>query len=68
MGSQRAALADYAAGLSHWRAGEFDLAAGCFERSAVQDRPSALFRERARHAADNVPDPDWEPVRSLLEK
>jgi adenylate cyclase/guanylate cyclase len=68
MGSQRAALADYAAGLSHWRAGEFDLAAGCFERSAVQDRPSALFRERARQAADNVPDPDWEPVRSLLEK
>jgi len=67
-GSQRAALADYAAGLSHWRAREFDLAAGCFERSAAQDRPSALFRERARQAADNAPDPDWEPVRSLLEK
>jgi adenylate cyclase/guanylate cyclase len=67
-GSQKTALADYAAGLSHWRAREFDLAAGCFERSAAQDRPSALFRERARQAADNAPDPDWEPVRSLLEK
>ena len=67
-GPQRAALADYAAGLSHWRAREFDLAAACFERSAAQDRPSALFRERARQAADNAPDPGWEPVRSLLEK
>ena len=67
-GSQETALADYAAGLSHWRAREFDLAAGCFERSAAQDRPSALFRERARQAADNAPDSDWEPVRSLLEK
>ena len=67
-GSQKTALADYAAGLSHWRAREFDLAAGCFERSAAQDRPSALFRERARQAADNAPDSDWEPVRSLLEK
>lgn len=66
--AEKAAMADYAAGLSHWRAGEFDLAARCFERSAAQDRPSALFRERARQAADNAPDPDWEPVRSLLEK
>jgi len=66
--AQRTALADYAAGLSHWRASEFDLAAGCFGRSAAQDRPSALFRERAGQAADNAPDPDWEPVRSLLEK
>ena len=66
--SQTGAMADYAAGLSHWRAGEFDLATACFERSAAQDRPSALFRERARLAAGNAPDPDWEPVRSLLEK
>ena len=66
--SQTTALADYGAGLSHWRAGEFDLAARCFDRSATQDRPSALFRQRARQAADTAPDPNWEPVRSLLEK
>jgi adenylate cyclase/guanylate cyclase len=66
--SEKSAMADYAAGLSRWRAGEFDLAAGCFERSAAHDRPSALFRERARQAADHAPDPGWEPVRSLLEK
>jgi len=65
---ESAAMADYAAGLSHWRAGEFDLAVACFERSAAQDRPSALFAERARQAANNAADPDWEPVRSLLEK
>ena len=66
--SQRSALADYAAGLSHWRAREFDPAASCFERAAGLDRPSALFRERAKQAADEAPGPDWEPVRSLLEK
>jgi adenylate cyclase len=66
--SEKTAMADYAAGLSHWRTGEFDLAAACFERSAAQDRPSALFCERARQAADTAPDPEWEPVRSLLEK
>jgi adenylate cyclase len=66
--SQSTAITDYEAGLSHWRAREFDLAAACFERSAAQDRPSALFRERARLAAGNAPDPDWEPVRSLREK
>ena len=66
--SQSTAITDYEAGLSHWRAREFDLAAACFERSAAQDRPSALFRERARLAAGNAPDPDWESVRSLREK
>jgi adenylate cyclase/guanylate cyclase len=61
-------MTDYAAGLSHWRAREFDLAAACFENAAAQDRPSALFRDRARQAAGHAPDPGWEPVRSLLEK
>jgi len=66
--SEKSAMADYAAGLAHWRAGEFELAAGCFDRSAAHDRPSALFRARARQAADHAADPGWEPVRSLLEK
>jgi adenylate cyclase len=48
---QAAQIADYAAGLAHWRAGEFDLAASCFGRSAETDRPAAIFRERARELA-----------------
>ena len=39
--AQAAVAADYAQGLAHWRAGEFDLAAKCFARSAEADRPSA---------------------------
>jgi adenylate cyclase len=65
---QRSAMIDYAAGLSHWRDGEFDLAANCFDRSAEHDRPSALFRDRARQAAQQVVSPDWDPVRTLQEK
>jgi adenylate cyclase len=65
---QRCAMTDYAAGLSHWRDGEFDLAANCFDRSAEHDRPSALFRDRARQAAQQVASPDWDPVRTLQEK
>jgi adenylate cyclase len=66
--SQRTATADYAAGLAHWRAGEFDLAANCFGRAAECDRPSALFCDRARQAAQHAASPDWDPVRSLQEK
>jgi len=65
---QRSAMADYAAGLAHWRDGEFDLAANCFDRSAERDRPSALFRDRARQAAEQASSSDWDPVRTLQEK
>ena len=66
--AQRTAMADYAAGLSHWRAQEFTLAAASFARSAEHDQPNALFCDRARQAAKDGPVTGWEPVRSLQEK
>jgi adenylate cyclase/guanylate cyclase len=66
--SQRPLNANYAEGLAHWRAREFDRAAECFARSAEIDRPAALFAARARELARNPPDTDWDPIRSLQEK
>ena len=66
--AQRTAMADYAAGLSHWRAQQFELAASKFERAAAYDPPSALFCDRARTAAKDAAVTGWEPVRGLLEK
>jgi adenylate cyclase/guanylate cyclase len=66
--AQRTAMADYATGLSHWRAQEFALAAASFARSAEHDQPNALFCDRARQAAKDGPVTGWEPVRSLQEK
>jgi len=60
-----AAAATYAQGLGHWRAGEFDAAAKCFERVADVDKPSALFLSRAKAFASDPPGPDWEPVSTL---
>ncbi|MGB8400397.1 CHASE2 domain-containing protein [Bradyrhizobium sp.] len=67
-GSQRTLMADYAAGLAHWRAGEFDSAAKCFGRSAGVDRPAAIFCERSRQLAENGLGSDWKPIRNLQEK
>ena len=39
--SQQALIANYADGLAHWRAREFELAATCFGRSA-DDRPAGI--------------------------
>ncbi|MEN3286650.1 MAG: adenylate cyclase [Bradyrhizobium sp.] len=64
----QAVIENYATGLAHWRAGAFQSAADRFARSAVKDRPSALFAERAREAAADGAAPDWEAVRSLQEK
>ena len=66
--AQAALIAEYAKGLAHWRAGEFDLAEQCFDRSAGTDRPAAMFRERAREMSVAAPEPRWEPVRTLQEK
>lgn len=66
--SQAAITADYAKGLAHWRAGEFDRAAASFERSAEADRPSSIFLERARRFAEQAPGGEWDPVRTLQEK
>jgi adenylate cyclase len=60
--------ANYAMGLAHWRAGEFDLAEKCFGRSAETDRPAAIFRERARDQAAQSPEAEWDPIRTLQEK
>ena len=65
---QAALIADYAEGLAHWRAGEFELAEKCFCRSAATDRPAAIFRERAREMAAQPPGAEWDPIRSLQEK
>jgi class 3 adenylate cyclase len=59
------AAASYAEGLVHWRKREFDAAAGCFDRAADFDRPSALFLARAKALASHPPGPDWEPVSTL---
>jgi adenylate cyclase len=65
---QKAEIADYAGGLAHWRAGKFDLAAACFERSASTDRPASIFLERARQLAANPPDGEWDSIRTLESK
>jgi adenylate cyclase/guanylate cyclase len=63
-----ASIANYADGLAHWRAREFELAATCFERSADIDRPSQLFGQRARELVEHPPGADWDPIRTLQEK
>jgi adenylate cyclase/guanylate cyclase len=65
---RRLLIANYAEGLAHWRAREFDRAATCFGRSAGIDRPAALFRDRARELAQAPPGGDWDPIRTLQEK
>jgi len=66
--SRQALIANYADGLAHWRAREFELAAQSFDRSAKTDRPASLFCARARELAQNPPGEDWEPIRTLQEK
>jgi adenylate cyclase/guanylate cyclase len=66
--SQRALIANYADGLAHWRAREFELAAKCFERTSEIDRPASLFCQRARELAKTPPGKDWDPIRTLQEK
>jgi adenylate cyclase/guanylate cyclase len=66
--AEQTVVANYAAGLAHWRAGALQLAADCFAGSAGADRPSALFAERAKKAVADGATPDWDPVRSLQEK
>jgi len=61
-------IENYAEGLTHWRAREFDRAAAAFDRSAGVDRPAALFRDRARELAETPPGDDWDPIRTLQEK
>ena len=61
-------IANYAEGLAHWRAREFDRATASFGRSAAIDRPAALFRDRARELAETPPGVDWDPIRTLQEK
>jgi len=61
-------IENYAEGLAHWRAREFDRAAVSFDRSAAADRPAALFRDRARELAEAPPGGDWDPIRTLQEK
>lgn len=66
--AQQTLLKDYAEGLAQWRARNFARAATCFAHSAAVDRPSLLFRDRARELEENPPGEDWDPVRSLQEK
>jgi adenylate cyclase len=66
--AQKTCLSDYAEGLAHWRAREFDAAAAFFGRSAATDRPAALFQARAQELAAAAPPADWDPVRTLQEK
>jgi adenylate cyclase/guanylate cyclase len=63
-----AVTTDYAKGLAHWRASEFELAVQCFGRSAAADRPSENFLARAKEALDQPPAGEWDPVRTLQEK
>jgi len=66
--SQQAPLAEYARGLAHWRAGEFDVAARCFERTAKEDRPASIFLDRTKEQLGKAPGGDWDPIRKLQEK
>lgn len=66
--AEQTLMANYADGLAHWRAREFEDAAECFARSAEIDRPASLFAARARDLAQNPPEADWDPIRTLQEK
>ena len=66
--AEQTMIDNYADGLAHWRAREFERAAECFARSAEIDRPASLFAARARDLAQNPPDTDWDPIRTLQEK
>ena len=66
--ARKQAVADYAEGLAHWRAREFQAAADAFGRSAASDRPAAMFRDRAQELTAAPPGADWDPVRTLQEK
>src|SRR4051794_17496223 len=61
-------IENYAEGLAHWRAREFDRAAVSFDRSAPAHRPAPLFPDRARALAEAPPGGDWDPIRTLQEK
>jgi class 3 adenylate cyclase len=65
---QAASARSYAEGLAHWRIGQFEAAAKCFERFAHLDKPSALFLSRANAFVSDPPGPDWEPVNTLVAK
>ena len=65
---QAASRASYAEGLAHWRIGEFEAAAKCFDRFAHFDKPSKLFLRRANAFVSDPPGPDWEPVNTLTAK
>jgi adenylate cyclase len=54
----------YGEGLAHYRARDFAGAAERFACVAGDDRPSALFLERARQLAQRPPGPEWEPVNA----
>jgi adenylate cyclase/guanylate cyclase len=66
--AEQTMIDNYADGLAHWRAREFERAAECFARSAEIDRPASLFAARARDLAQNPPEADWDPIRTLQEK
>ena len=66
--AQQRSIADYADGLTHWRAREFSAAEASFGRAPGTDRAAALFRARSRELADSPPGADWDPVRTLQEK
>lgn len=65
---QQAVLADYAEGLSLWRAGKVEAARDCFAHQAAVDPPSALFARRTAEVLREAPAQAWDPVRSLQEK
>ena len=67
--AQAAVAADYAEGLAHWRAGEFDARRGMFR--AARPKPTGrprMFLERARSYARPAPAGEWDPIRTLQEK
>jgi adenylate cyclase len=54
----------YGEGLTRYRARDFAAAAERFACVAGDDRPSALFLERARQLAQRPPGPEWESVNA----
>ena len=58
----------YGEGLTRYRARDFTGAAEQFALAAGDDRPSALFLQRARRLAHHPPGADWEPVTAPEEK
>lgn len=64
-------LENYTSGLTKYRAGAWDAAAGCFRAALAispDDQPSQIYLDRCDHYRAHPPGPDWDGVWTMTEK